>query len=259
MLHRRCYQLLERDEADQLHTLLNDRVIQETLVPAQASLRAAQSACPLLAHVQLGLAELAVLDAMPWNDAAHVASALRLAPKIPSVLFQAGLLDIQAGRLERGLLTWRQCLELTGKYDQSIVAVGQELVDVETFFDKTMPAAPELLVRIGRQQRDSPNGTDTRKRIAGRARNALALHPLPSPRLEYVKAAIAELEGDLPTAIDHLQSAIGQHDDLAWRIELARLFAANGQMERAREQAEICLRADPTNTRYRNILRSLGG
>jgi protein involved in temperature-dependent protein secretion len=46
-------------------------------------------------------------------------------------------------------------------------------------------------------------------------------------------------------------------DRTSWRYQLALLLRQAGRIPEAREQMKLCMRAEPTNSRYEQLLREL--
>jgi tetratricopeptide (TPR) repeat protein len=248
---------LARDTA-RVEALQSDPLAPKYLAPAVEHLALARQACPLAADVELSLAELRVLLAESGPDAAHIGQAMKLAPADPAIRFRCGLLDVHAGRLERGAENWRRCLELQPAFVSRIVPLAMRQFTMEEIVCQVLPASPSLLLNLADEAFAGESQAYHRRLLVERAEKLLAeQQPAPEDAI-YLLGLASELKGDDAGAVAHYQDAVQARPEvLAWRFRLARAYQRQGLIDKAHEQARWCVRMDPSYRPGLDLLKEL--
>jgi tetratricopeptide (TPR) repeat protein len=254
-LHRRAQQLAAVADAQGLGRLRSEAVVARHLLPARAHLARADRACPLLAKVHLGLAELVFLSADPRSNAPLLDRARRLAPADAQLLFHAGVLDWDAGREDRAFASWRQSWSLSPEYGQRILSFLGDRIDPARIASLILPAQPQAVVQFVRFRQGQG---DLPERWADQLRQAaaeLGQSGLPAPERLYVQGSLEALGGQTDRAIEHYTQAVAlRPGELVWRHELARLLLGVGQFDAARRQALTCVQMAPRDSSQQQLL-----
>lgn len=255
-LHAHVQRMASRK--DRLEALRSDPFVQQHLRPAFEHLTAARGACPLLPTVHVGLAELAFLGGDPADDGAHLDRARRLAPGDAVLLLHTGILDFQAGRVERACAVWQQCLETDSRHLERILSLAGNEVSLLDVVERILPASPELLVRLARDRYTREDDRMMRALLIRRARGLLAEMPLAPADQHHLRGLMLAIEKNHVAAAGELARAVElRPDQVVWRYEWAVALLAQGRLDEAREQAKWCGRMAPREDRYRKLLEQI--
>ena len=276
-LHAAAHQLAEYEQQAELLQLQDDPLAEESLVAAREHLLRAREACALLPRVYIRLAQLSFLDGFR-HEAHALQQARRLAPADPTLLFQTGVLEYQAGRWDQAYDDWQRSLALSSAHLGDLLAMAGDRVSYWDMAERVLPDQPELLVRLARQPnptvvprrrrtiqgRASLTVSETagqaafRRMLIDRAARLVEQLELPGDERHYLRGAVRALQSEEELAIAEYQRAVALRPEaLDWRYELARLFLAQGDWERAHEAARYCARLAPRNPDYRKLLEEI--
>ncbi len=249
---------LRKTSPERFQQLRQESVIQEEVVPAVKHLLAARQCCPLDQRAYFRLAELFVAapdDRPDFDESRLVLLSVYLAPNNPDVLFDAGLLDWQAGRQSIALAEWRKSLSLSVKSaDTMFTFLADEGLDIQQVISDLVPTDSPSIIAIGRQLSDPRH----RMLLANRAEASLEGTFLPDSQQVHLQGAIHELKGQMGAAIDAYQSACSSEpSNLAWHYQLAKLLEREGRLDEAAEQAAKCVKLAPQTLLYRQLLRRI--
>ncbi len=257
-LHARAHGLARLGRGDELEALRRERGVRENLLPALGDLVRADRACPLLPGVHLTIAQLCGLAGDPDEDAVYLDHARRLAPCNPRILFQCGLLELQAERPEQGYADWQTALGLSEDRLDDVLALAGRRISLSDMVYKVLPQSPALLVRLARRQDASARGVMLRQMLAVRAESLLAQAPLPDDQRYYLRGAVCDLEGKRAEAVEAYRRAVRLRPaEHAWRYALAVALEKESRLGEARQEAKMCALMAPRNGEYRALHRRL--
>jgi hypothetical protein len=259
VLHQRAHEMLAAGNTELLATVRNNRQVQQYLGAANADLHAARAQTPLLPKVQLGLAQLGVIFGAEEYEQQRLQRAVQLSPFVPDVLFHAGLLDLQAGRVESGFQRWNRCLLLSPKYIDQVMQLASTVISMPELIDRVLPPSAERLVQIADRYFVSDEAVDNRVRLAELASAALASESsLSSARRLALEGHLHRLKGETRAAISQLTAAVALlPGDAELRYELATLLIKADQLQEAQHHATICHRLDPGPRKYKVLLQRI--
>jgi tetratricopeptide (TPR) repeat protein len=257
-LHRLMHEFARRGQTSDLQKLRQEPVVLETLQPALSHFLLARRYCPLIPEPHVGLGELYGLVADPAEDGLHLERARRLQPTAPKVLYQCGLLDFQAGRLDAAYASWKTCLTLSEAFLRPVVeSTAGRLDDVETV-RRLLPESPGLLIHLARRVFFAEEYDKVRSALTQRALELLADAKLPEDETWYLRALAYECRGEHAEAIESYKRAVKLRPRyLPWRQEYAMLLEREGKIDEAIEQVGLLGRMVPDDRRIRNWLWKL--
>ncbi len=254
-LHRKFYEPTQHDEF--LTALRENSAYTTYLRPAYESLCTAIRHGPILASAHTLLAKISFACEPSPQELEYAERSLQLRGHQPATLFQLGLLDISAGRVELGLDRWRKCLALTRKFDHTIVSVCLSRMTMADFITQILPASPLRAVALA-ERIGGDSGITSQQAALADAIAALDEKDLSEAERAYVAATIHRLRGQLDAARSDYQTAVELEPARTdWRFELANLLAEQESLADALEQAAICARLDPSNRRVTTFLEQL--
>jgi O-antigen ligase/tetratricopeptide (TPR) repeat protein len=244
--------------SQQLEQLRRSPPVSDNLTNALRHLVLARRSCPLLPHVHLTLAKICAAAVDPSEDRLHLQRTRELASSSPEVLFECGLLELQAGRFDLACASWRQSLSLSDRFLTRIVQLAQVDLNVSHLVAELFPDSPDLLIRVAREQFTGQDDANVRQALAERAAQLLRERNWPQGQHRYWQGAVYALQQRHAEAIASYSQAIKlRPENDAWRYELAVLLAEQGQFDEAREQAKWCARISPHNPQYHEFLKQL--
>jgi tetratricopeptide (TPR) repeat protein len=275
-LHRRACLFARAKQSVAFEALRRQPAVVQNLQPALKHFLLARRYCPLIAESHVGLGTLLPLEGdlggdqvalrrswwqWPWRlegdlagDRIALERARRLQPTNPEILFQCGLLDFEAGRLDAAYASWKTCLSLSDKLSDKFLRpvlwlTSSSLEDVETA-RKLLPDAPGLLIRLTRKELASARYEEARAAITQRALELLDEGDLPKDETCYLRALALENRKEYAEAIKNFDRAVQLRPrDTAWREEYANLLEGQGMISDAIEQVVVLARMYPGNSR----------
>jgi len=258
MIHARAHYLAGHGGAARLEAFRGEPLLRDHLGGALEQLALARRCCPLFPEVHVRMAELSVLGGELAGDEIHLARARMLSPGDPHVLFHAGLLELQAGRLEMACESWRRSLTLSLEYLEPILGLAGRQVSLWHMVHKVLPASPRLLVKLARQRYATAGDAAIRGMLVERAGGLVETADLPDAERHYLRGAVLSMKGLDGRAIEELSRAVElEPAAVEWRYELALLLKQNARITEARAHARLCARMDPRNRAYDELLREI--
>jgi len=258
VLHERAAAFARGGETEWLDALRANPVIDQNLRPAVQEALLARTNGPFLVRAHQLLAQLWFLVDDPLNDAPHIARAVSLRPMDPEVLYWAGVMHFQSGRLDDACIVWRRCLSLTLKHDEQIYSrMLPELTPAE-LVQRLLPDAPEAIRRFAKRQQSAGTWEEYRE-YAGQhllkiAQPSTAREP---DRLFWIGLGSAWAHNDA-SALENLHAAVRRRPDhIEWRIELANTLREQGQLSAAIQEAVMCTRLQPGDVAAKQLLEAL--
>ena len=244
--------------ADQLETLQRDQAIRDYIYPAMRHAVLARRASPMLPNPHLLMAQLSGLNGSIDSYQRHAERSLLVVPSDPDLLFLTGALHYLAGNQELAFLNWRQSLSYSQHNLEKITLLAdpEHTATIEQI-DMLYPDSPKLLLSLARQAyRDN---AVAQQYLLGRAFSSLDLdEQMPLEEKEYVRYTIRLMQNRPDEAIPHLQEALMiSPSKTQWRYSLSILLRDQGRIEEAQKEAKRCVRAEPANKKYKDLLREL--
>jgi O-antigen ligase len=257
VLHKQARDFSQAGLAQNLDELRAAPEVAENLMPAWEHLGQARRGCQLLPAVELLLAQLTFLVDDPGADVWPLERARRLAPGDARVLFGCGLLDIEAGRLDTGLKSWRRCLELDPSRFSEIFALARQGLPPRMIVEQLVPDQADLLADAARRIRNEPQA-EFKQALADRLFKHADRADVGDARGHYLRALAWSLMAKTATAIEEYQQAVSLNpQEDGWHYELALLFKQQGQLSAAYQQALLCNRLKPENRDYAALLEAI--
>lgn len=257
-LHLLAYQLKRSGNHVQLQRLRSDPLVQKYLVPAVVHLRQARRSCPLLAEVHLRLAELCFVTDGPWDDADDLKRAQRVAPTYNEILYQSGLLDLQAGRSSSAWVVWKRCLSLKTSYEKFILAIALQQLSIHEMLEQLFPDDPEFLIRLAKKNYSKPEQLVHRQATLMRAESLISDSELPPATKYFLQGTIHSMQKRWAKAVDAYRKAVDlRSDKIEWHYEFAVALYRDGQLKEADQQAKWCRWRAPKNRQYRQLEKKI--
>jgi O-antigen ligase/tetratricopeptide (TPR) repeat protein len=222
-------------------------------------LQLSRGASPFLARTHVRLAELCFLEDDPDVDAAHLACARALAPGNAVLLFHLGVLHRNAGRYERALANWRECLALASDFDERVLdaAMNSGQFNAEEMIDAVLPASAERLAKLAQSQRlalDSQEGA----LLVSRAEASLQAADMPVADRQFLRGRLHAMRNDLESAAESYKQAVDLDQmNVEWQYELARTLKALGRYDEAQVHAEACVHLVRDVPKYEKLLSEI--
>jgi tetratricopeptide (TPR) repeat protein len=258
VLHGRIQQYAAAGDVRSLERIRSEPAVADHLLPALRRLVLARRACPLLPQVHLLIAELGVLASEPAENQIHLTRAKCVGPAQASLALESGILEFQAGRTAEAIDSWRRCLALDADQLPEIARRVRAMGKVAEVLPNVLPDSPETLVRVARDDRMIGSDASLRAKLLDQAAAAIDRSGYSEAERCYWRGAIGSLRED-PAAIDEYLRAVKlDPQNLIWRYELAGLLQGRGRWTEAHEQARFCAMMEPTNAKYRSLLKQVG-
>ncbi len=251
VLHRQSAEFVRTQQSDLLQELRDQPLVQASLVPAVNSIMQARRYGPFLYRPHQLLAQLAFLTDDPLQDQAEVDRTVRLLPQNPDIRYWAGLLDWQGDRVPAAIEQWRDCLRLSSRYDQVIIDAVMPELPADTIVSDLLPDDITAMIRLVDAARQNPDFAKLGPRFGVRLVE-LAERPAAasgdSSLMAYARGIGYELQGNLTAATAELRAAVALDSSrLEWRLTLAELLAARGELTDAIREIQVVVRLQPQN------------
>jgi hypothetical protein len=207
-----------------------------------------------------GQLELLLLD-RPQQGAGHVRLGRELSPNDPSAVFAAALVDVNEKQWDASLEKFRHCLALNANTITDVLAsyVGANRPDLGlTVADGNAFWLLKLAVAL--------KGDAAHADVVGQARDKfLALMASEDQQNQatgwmlYEAANLYRDRGDFDSAVAYYEKAVAKdYGQVAWRFELAKCLAAQGDNKAALREARLCLRLRPQMTGAKKLIELIG-
>ncbi len=258
LVHQRAWLFTRAKMQDQLEELRKSPTVEKNLLPALEHLFASRGACPLLAEVHCGIAQLCALVGPVSQDETHIDRTRRLAPGNPDMQYLAGLLEFQAGRFESAYAGWKASLALSPRYLTPVLQIAGAGLAAPGAVQRLLPDSPELLVQVASKQFAAEGSEAIQEQLLSRAEELLAASSLPEAERLFLQGSIQAARKSYPQAIESYKQALTLRSyDVQWRYELARLLQKQGLLDEAHDQARRCARAEPRAAKHRKLLEEI--
>jgi tetratricopeptide (TPR) repeat protein len=189
----------------------------------------------------------------PDTVARYLARATRVRPTEEGLWYLAGLDRIQAGDLDRAWDLWRRSLLCSPDYLPSILPVAVDRLGPAQVVDAVVPSAPQLLLKAART---APLSSDdeARRQFSRAAANRIAEQQLQSKDDLYARGWLLREANRTAEAAAAYQSALlVAPAETDWRLELAELLLASGELAEAEAQVRKILAEQPDREDARKL------
>lgn len=262
LFHRTIDWKHQQDNA-RLTAIRTADVVRKNLLPAIQHLAAARESCPLMPGLDV---LTGVLNTIVDPDSADIEFWLRRAiivyPTDPALLDQCGILSHLAGRTQFAIECWKRSLELDlNQFPQIRHDIEMNAVrDVSLI--ELLPATPLALTTVAIRYFSTSADEQLRHRFAQEAQRLLTSSPTAARSSggmrDQVQARIHQLLGEFDSADACYRQALAADPlNVACRLEFAGLLRADGRIEAALDQAEICRSEAPDEPSVRDFLKQL--
>lgn len=256
-LHRRLHILNSRNNDSVKKQLCQHPTVRD-LRPAYDNLLKAREGCPLLPKVHLSLAELCLVFDDTADDEVHVRHAVAAAPSNPTILFHAGLLELQAGRLDHGVELWSRCMGGSPEFWDEMIAAGPQLLGPAEFFRQVLAGDPDRMIRVAQKYYGQNEQQAIRRQLADLAQQELQDIEMPEEKYFELLGRIHRLRSEWKLATQAFSQALKlRPSEVRWRYQLADSYLQAGDLRQAEEAISLCIRLDRTNTQYRALQRKI--
>ena len=266
----------------------SDPFFQQNLKTAVSDLTHSRKSLPFLPRVHTYLAMMA--PRFEEKTSTHVQRARRLSYANARHRFTCGALEMNTQNPDNMCADWHRVLELgASDYEARIFNAGLQTVGVERLVRDILPADATALVDIARRYRPK---LEFQSSVATTS-SSLALLPLPeinataqnftdeilnralvileteaaqssgegseeSADRAWLRGSILSQRGRHSEAAVHLEDAVTlRPSNIEWRFVLALTLRTLGRTPDARKHAQWCARMQPSERRYRNLLKQL--
>ncbi len=258
VVHQRAHMLARTGMHEELDKQRSLPAVAECLLPALRHLARVREACPLLPEVHRGIAQLIWVAAEPWSDKTHVDRVRQLAPGDADLLYICGLLDLHAGRLDAALASWKQCLTLTPRYLDEVLAMVDRTLTVDGTIEKVLPDSPQLLLNLARKKFSEPRYEELREKLVQRARLLIRKTDVEERERQHLLATACAMCGEFDAAAEHFSNAVRNDPRNAnLRHEFATVLWQAGRFEEVRVQATWSARLAPDQRRHQKLLTQI--
>jgi tetratricopeptide (TPR) repeat protein len=192
-LHAQAIELAQAKNGPALERLRNQPLIVGCLRPAWAHLVRAREACPFLPEVHLELAALCFLADDPLKDVVHLDRVLSLAGNHYEYLYAVGMLDLDAGRLDRAYAELRRSWNISRYFDGHIFAALSRSLTLPQILDRVAPTSPEGLLDVAAYLFGAPQQAEQRRVVLDRVKELLAKSSLPAERQRSLRARLEQI------------------------------------------------------------------
>jgi tetratricopeptide (TPR) repeat protein len=121
-----------------------------------------------------------------------------------------------------------------------------------------LPNSPELVLSAAQCLAADPLDKPALNATLAKLQSLVDQAPYSEAERDYYQAALWASRGEPLRALPELARAVELCPDrTSWRYQLALLLRQAGRIPEAREQMKLCMRAEPTNSRYEQLLREL--
>lgn len=161
-LNANVFQALRDNNVEFLDQLKLDPLVESHLRTAYEHYRIAETLRLKSIGTNLRLAQLAPVfepnETAVQTVSARVKTALDSPFPNTEVLYEAGLLSLNAGEVEEAVSLWAKCLRKPAgrRFEQAIVQLSMAELPIQPFFEQVLPQEPETLLRVVKNYFRSP-------------------------------------------------------------------------------------------------------
>ncbi len=215
--------------------------VRDHLQNAWQSFLEAEKNCHVLAKTQFRLAELSIVMEMGLTEQARIAETINRTPKNSKVLYDCGVLAINAGDVNETTRLWKECLSYSRVFEEEIVQFGRAELPMKMFFEEVLRQDPEELLRISRKYFSLPEQTLSQRLLLVHTKRLIDISDLPSPEKFFLTAEAQRMSGVPASAAKSYALALeGEEIRVEWRFKYARTLHQLKQYDEAVKQLNIC-------------------
>jgi tetratricopeptide (TPR) repeat protein len=261
VIHAHANALQSANDDEALLALRTDPLIQDHLQIAAGYFRLAQTACPLLPHVDFRLAELAFLHKNhPVTGARQIRRSVCISPSRADIQFAGGLLALNAGLQRLSCQCWRQSWQLSQKFRPTIMREALDEWSMTTVAKSIIPDEPRLLIDAARNHFVGSEFKQARSVLADRAVTLLNQRRSDPPTAAdlFLRGQCHAMHNAPQQAVDSMRRALTIEPlNGSWRFDLAQYLESTKQFTVALREARICVKQSPDNQQYVDLERKL--
>ena len=192
------------------------------------------------------------------SDIPHLDRADRITKTDVEASFECGLLHLRANRRSRAIESWRRCLTYSRKHADLVLSLGRGGLDDETLANEVIPSDPVLLLQVARKQRRINPNSNLAQLAAKRVLDMQNQTTTDEPQHEYNRGAAAAILGEPSRAARHYGNAVrSRPNQTEWRYQYATTLCSIGDLGEAQKQLQWCLGVNPSNSKYRRLMKNL--
>ncbi|HEX3655079.1 MAG TPA: O-antigen ligase family protein [Pirellulales bacterium] len=233
-LHARAADLASVKNAVELDRMRHQPLVARYLSEAWNHLLWARQACPWLVEVHLDLAALCFLNGDPSLDQAHLEHVRLLAGHDFNYLYAIGLLELNDDRTANAYRDFKASWALEIRHQSDIISLMSRRLTLPEMLDLLVPASPEIMVKMAREEYAGPQHARERQLLMRRAEKLLSTLSMDTAEKFHARAGLELLKNNLPQALADYQRATQLRPyDAAWRSEMQGLLQRIRPAERA--------------------------
>jgi tetratricopeptide (TPR) repeat protein len=218
----------------------------------------ARALCPLLDEPHLRLA-VHVRDMANSDPAfAYLTRAQLVLPYDARVWYLSGVQEAADGRREPAWQCWRRSLECSDRFLGPILEEGIRTSSAEEVAERLLPDQPALLLQAGALLEARPDPPASPRPFLEKGVRLLGAWATLSTEELRAKAHACRSLGQVAEARQAYEDLLARAPDQpAWRYEFAQMLYEAGQLDEARRQLVVLLRAEPANGPARDLYQTV--
>ena len=193
----------------------------------------------------------------------HLKIALRRPYPSPQMLFDCGLVYLNAGVSEKAVELWSLCLRkrTARKFERPIVELSMSDLPMPPFFEKVLPQKPEFLLRVAKNYFRAPELILPKRLLLIHTERVIqnAKGDLNSADYHFFLAETASLSDQYKLAAKQYELALQERpSEVVWRFEYARCLNETRQYSEAIRQLQKCqLEKSPIFPRIKPLMERI--
>ena len=261
VLHAHANLLQESNDTEALRALRMNPLVQDHLQIAAGYFRLAQTACPLLPHVDFRLAELAFLhNNQPVTGVNHIRRSIRLSPSRADIQFGSGLLAFNANLPPLGGQCWRESWRLSPKFRPTILRESLGRLSAAEVARLVIPDDASLLIESAQKHFVGSSYENARFILADRALSLVNRNRGYRSAAEklFLIGQCHAIKNAPQQAVRCIRRAVDlEPHQASWRFTLAQNLAKTSAFDEAIREVGTCVRWQPDNREYLAFQRML--
>ena len=233
----------------------------ESLHRIVRDLHEARPVCPTFGPIYCVAGQLEKFFLKKDTGGAHIQKGYSLAPSDPTVCFVAGLLDTVEGRPDEAVDKFRRAFSLDGRLFTQIANVLIQRLKKPEMALEMAGEARNRLAQVARTLEGSKEHPELAEEARARAIAALKRDcdaPDAPASLLAQAGAYYHKEKDFDAAVTYYRRAVAlNYGQVGWHYQLALVYKALKQYDKAMDEARICLRLRPQMKAAENLIRDL--